>query len=218
MHFLPYRGLIKLAKDAAAKAGNSQHSFSIVQMPGNMLETVGLNNFAPWAASNGLKVVINRPLNAYFSNRLYRLATYKKPDKFKETFAGIKTHFLSIGNREIPKIFDHLENNMSKFQSYEHFEDSYNRDIVPFIRSRSFSALELEMINNALALYSAQVKSMISDLTAESLKTLGIKIREPLQEQAISFLLNNKDVTSVLLGMRKPAYVDTVAKFAGSLK
>jgi predicted aldo/keto reductase-like oxidoreductase len=59
---------------------------------------------------------------------------------------------------------------------------------------------------------------MISDLTAESLKTLGIKIREPLQEQAISFLLNNKDVTSVLLGMRKPAYVDTVAKFAGSLK
>ncbi|MCE1247067.1 MAG: aldo/keto reductase [Firmicutes bacterium] len=213
LHFLPYRGLIKLAQEAAEKAGNPEHSFKYVQLPANMIETVGLNAFVPWAASNGLKVIINRPLNAYFSNRLYRLATYKKVDNFKETFASIKAHFLSNGNREIPRILDHLENNMGKFQSYDHFEDSFNRDILPFVKIRSFSVAELDMINRALDMYKAQVCSMISDLTADSLKMLGISVKPPVQDQALSFLLNNKDITAVLLGMRKPAYVDTALKF-----
>lgn len=78
-HFLPYTQLIEMAEKAAKTAGNAVHSFRCVQMPGNLLEKVGLENCATWAHNNKLMVLINRPLNAYDENGLWRLATTTVP-------------------------------------------------------------------------------------------------------------------------------------------
>ncbi|CAB4441913.1 unnamed protein product [Rhizophagus irregularis] len=54
------------------------HGFAAVQMPANLLETYGLKTAAKWAKQNGLKVFINRPLNAFNSDGAFRLASYPK--------------------------------------------------------------------------------------------------------------------------------------------
>lgn len=56
-HFLPYDNLVDLAIQAARKVrGTEQHKFSTIQLPGNLLETEGLEHAAIWARERGLVV------------------------------------------------------------------------------------------------------------------------------------------------------------------
>ena len=77
-YFLPYYDLIALATKAAYEVGNTEHHFTTVQMPINLLERDGLE-FAAWAKANGLRVLVNRPLNATKYNLMFRLESTKEP-------------------------------------------------------------------------------------------------------------------------------------------
>ncbi|KAG0026355.1 hypothetical protein BGZ81_006428 [Podila clonocystis] len=67
-HFLPYEGLVKMAAAAFEK------------MPGNLLEMEGVLRTAKWAKGQGLRVFVNRPLNAMSPEiGAVRLASYPEP-------------------------------------------------------------------------------------------------------------------------------------------
>ncbi len=61
--FLPYEDLLTIADRASEDVGNEYHSFTTIELPINMLEREGLK-CASWAKENGLRVLVNRPLNA----------------------------------------------------------------------------------------------------------------------------------------------------------
>ena len=79
--FLPYEDLITLADRAAVVAGNDKHHFTTVELPINMLETQGLK-CATWAKENGLRVLVNRPLNAQKGGLTFRLADYDESHEY----------------------------------------------------------------------------------------------------------------------------------------
>ncbi|PKK64369.1 hypothetical protein RhiirC2_854369 [Rhizophagus irregularis] len=70
-HFLPFYDLIDRAKEA------SKRVITAVQMPANLLERYGLTA-VNGKKQNGLKVFINRPLNAFNSDGAFRLVSYPK--------------------------------------------------------------------------------------------------------------------------------------------
>ncbi|KAF9996864.1 hypothetical protein BGZ80_005707 [Entomortierella chlamydospora] len=56
------------------------HGLGFFQMPGNLLEMEGVQTTANWAKRQGLRVFLNRPLNAMLSDRHpVRLASYSRP-------------------------------------------------------------------------------------------------------------------------------------------
>ncbi|KAG0330273.1 hypothetical protein BG004_002138 [Podila humilis] len=56
------------------------HGFGYLQMPGNLLEMEGVLRTAKWAKNHGLRVFVNRPLNAMSPDfGAVRLATYPEP-------------------------------------------------------------------------------------------------------------------------------------------
>ncbi|HIC43043.1 MAG TPA: aldo/keto reductase, partial [Sulfurimonas sp.] len=81
LFFLPYEDLTALAYKAAIEVGNTSHSFTTVQMPMNLLETEGAA-CARWAKENGLRVLVNRPLNATKDNLMFRLASGTEPKEY----------------------------------------------------------------------------------------------------------------------------------------
>ncbi|KAG0057881.1 hypothetical protein BGZ89_001773, partial [Linnemannia elongata] len=102
-HFLPYQDLVKMATSAFDRmriqreqehalfleqqqqqqpsgVNRTTHGLGYLQMPGNLLETEGLNTTAKWAKTKNLSVFINRPLNAMSPEfGPARLASYPPP-------------------------------------------------------------------------------------------------------------------------------------------
>ncbi|KAF9145222.1 hypothetical protein BG015_011958, partial [Linnemannia schmuckeri] len=72
----------------------STHGLGYLQMPGNLLETEGLQTTAKWAKTKNLSVFINRPLNAMSPEYgPARLASYPAP--LNPTYAEAKDEILS---------------------------------------------------------------------------------------------------------------------------
>ena len=70
----------------AAESVSSNHHFRVVQLPMNLYESGGAlepNNggktVLEFCKEKGLGVLLNRPLNAFFSNRMIRLADFLRP-------------------------------------------------------------------------------------------------------------------------------------------
>lgn len=72
--FLPYEGLLDYAIAAAEEAGNITHSLAVVEFPANILEVDGLHGCGQWAHDHGLRVLVNRPLNAFTPRGSFRCA------------------------------------------------------------------------------------------------------------------------------------------------
>ncbi|KAF9349602.1 hypothetical protein BGX26_012122 [Mortierella sp. AD094] len=71
------------------------HGLGFLQMPGNLLEMEGVQTTANWAKRQGLRVFLNRPLNAISSDhRPVRLASYPQPQS--PTYAKAKDQILEI--------------------------------------------------------------------------------------------------------------------------
>lgn len=69
------------------------HGLGYLQMPGNLLETEGLQTTAKWAKTKNLSVFINRPLNAMSPEYgPARLASY--PEPLSPTYAQAKDEIL----------------------------------------------------------------------------------------------------------------------------
>ncbi|CAG8501862.1 7735_t:CDS:2 [Ambispora leptoticha] len=126
-HFLPYENLIVSAKKAAQKIrGVNDHGFVGVQLPANLLEQEGLKTTAKWAKENGLKVFINRPLNAFIEETGYRLASYPEPkyeENKQQVISFLETKFRVIDNDSdsLPRyafnLINQLDSELPKIQS-----------------------------------------------------------------------------------------------------
>lgn len=210
LYFIPYQGLMEIAEKAAEKAGNEKHSFTTVEMPGNLLETEGLTGCAKWAHENGLNVLINRPLNAIEGDDIIRLAQYEKPDDYEETYEKIHKIISMNGNDEAIAFLEELHEDRGMIESPGHYDYIRQKEIVPFFKKVMRKPGE-EYLNAAakfMKVYEREVMHNISLQTVSLLKERGIEADEPLQKYALKFLMKNPYVTSVLLGMKRPDYVD----------
>ena len=213
--FLPYEDLLALAGDACQEIGNDRHSFTTIQLPINMLETNGLK-CASWAKENGLRVLVNRPLNAQLNGIMYRLAEY---DESKEYYNHFNELMEICDNETLGAMFtllEELDDNKYKFAWIGDYDNFLYASILPHMR-KSLEQLDdenKETILGYIDLFLIEYRKMVayecSKKTKETLKELFEDCALPIQECAINFLLDRDTIDYILIGMRKPRYVDEI--------
>lgn len=217
LEFLPYEDLVTLAKKAAKESGNEQHSFSTIELPINMLEREGLKA-ASWAKKNGLRILVNRPLNAELDGNMYRLAQYNEPSEYFHHLNEISDFCESINLNEVNNLILQLDENRHKYSWIGDYEAFLYGQIVPHIQ-KSLQKYEendrieiAKQLNQFLESYSKMVAFELGEATKKVLEKVDLldECSAKLQECAIEFLLKYDDVDYVLVGMRKVGYVDEV--------
>jgi aryl-alcohol dehydrogenase-like predicted oxidoreductase len=213
--FLPYEDLITLADKASEKVGNDTHNFTSIQLPMNILEQEGLK-CASWAKSNGLRVLVNRPLNAQQNDTMYRLADYDE----SSTYYNYLNELLDICDNETLKplynLFEELDVNRHKFGWIGDFDSFLYGQILPHIRKtlESLNEEALASILTSIDLFFIEYRKMVayecSLKTRTELKENFNNCEKSLQECAINFLSQCESVDYILVGMRKVSYVDDI--------
>ena len=213
--FLPYEDLITIAEEAAYSAGNQEHSFTTIELPMNMLETDGLQ-CAKWAKENGLRVLANRPLNAQFQGKMFRLAEY---DESREYYHYLNELLEVCDNdvlRTLYNLLEQLDENKHKFGWIGDYETFLFTQIIPHMK-KSLEAIEeanrdtlLHYIDMFLAEYKKMVAYECSRRTKTELKMFFQECHTTMQECALKFLMQINEIDYILVGMRKSSYVDQV--------
>ncbi|CAG8499108.1 632_t:CDS:2 [Ambispora gerdemannii] len=223
-HFLPYENLIESAKKAAKKVrGVNDHGFVGVQLPGNLLEQEGLKTTAKWAKENGLKVFINRPLNAFTEETGYRLASYPEP-RYEESkqqvisFLETKIRGVDSPSRYAFDLINQLDSELPKIQSVFIWEQ-YTYTINAAIENLKISPEIYSAFINFLNAFDAEIRFKDSQQVRKYLiKECGFKELESdekkkVEEFALEFLFSSGVVDTVLMGLTKQIYVDFVRDF-----
>lgn len=196
-------------------------------MPGNFLEQEGLKLTAKWAAKQGLKVFINRPLNAFNMDGAFRLASYPKPDPPYEqvkaqtlAFLGSIPAPLPIPGSTVQK--PPLAYQLAAFVQYIDSELPHQTSILSYDALRLQIRAELltrqseihgdwgHALDRFLAAFEDEVRwrgtrNVEKYMEARSVDLCGRRV----EEAAIGFLLEEKDVDCVLLGMTRKEYVES---------
>ncbi|MEA3370118.1 MAG: aldo/keto reductase [Campylobacterota bacterium] len=213
--FLPYEDLITLADRASESVGNDTHSFTTIQLPINILETEGLK-CASWAKANGLRVLVNRPLNAQKDGRMFRLADY---DESAEYYHHLNELLDVCDNDELKPIYnllEQLDENKHKFGWVGDFDSFLYAQILPHIKSslEDMDAESLETMLKYIDMFFIEYRKMVSYECSKNtrvvLKELFSKCEGSLQECSLKFLIERESIDYILVGMRKPSYVQEV--------
>lgn len=215
IEFLPYEDLITLADKASEFVGNTQHNFTTIELPINILETEGLK-CALWAKENGLRVLANRPLNAQKEELMFRLADY---DESQEYFHHLNELMDVCDNNQLKPLYNllqQLDENKHKFGWLGDYDSFLYSQIIPHIKTSLENIEEdnldamLKYIDMFLGEYRKMVAYECSKSTRVSLKEeLGASSMS-LQKIAMDFLLQQKNIDYILVGMRKPSYVQDI--------
>ncbi len=219
LEFLPYEDLIIFAKNAAQEAGNDKHSFTTIELPINLLEREGLK-CASWAKKQGLRVLANRPLNAQKEALMFRLAEYDEPQEYFHHLNAILELVEGESTKSISNLIEQLDSNRHRFGWIGEYDSFLHRQIIPHL-SKALENLE-EVAQDSLAQnldqYLSQYKKMVafecSKTTKISLKNELEGCKKRLQACALEFLLKNKNIDYVLVGMRKTSYIYDVVGLA----
>ncbi|MDQ1338651.1 MAG: hypothetical protein QG617_1619, partial [Campylobacterota bacterium] len=213
--FLPYEDLITLAQNAAGIVGNSKHSFTTIELPINILEQEGLK-CASWAKANGLRLLANRPLNAKYKNKMYRLAEYEESRDYYHHLNELLDICDTPELKSLYNLIEQLDDSKHKFGWIGNYDIFLFTQIIPHIK-KTLEALDensRDAMFNSIDLFLAEYKKMVAHECSRSTKTeLGDFFKEchtPMQECAIKFLMNSKNVDYILVGMRKPLYVNQI--------
>ncbi len=221
--FLPYEGLVGLARKAAEYVAVESHHFTTIQLPLNLLEREGLS-CAAWAKANGLRVLVNRPLNAQKGSQMYRLADYDEPVDYYTHLNLI----LELTDNELLQTFHNLlselDGNRHRFGWIGEYEAFYYKQILPHLR-KSLGSLDEEQrdaLTRSLDLFFIQYSKMVAyecaKTTRQSLKDELDGCDSLLQECALSFLLRQDVIDYVLVGMRKSRYVQELEGMSQALR
>ena len=213
--FLPYEDLITIADRASEEAGNETHSFTTIQLPINILEREGLK-CASWAKENGLRVLVNRPLNAEYENQMYRLADYDEP---REYFHHLN-ELLEVCDNEtlqpLYNLFEELDASKHKFGWIGDYDSFFYAQIIPHIRT-SLDVIDeknRETMLNFIDLFFIEYRQMVlfecSKNTRSKLNEFFQNCDTTMQECSLRFLMDRESIDYVLVGMRKPSYVHEV--------
>jgi len=213
--FLPYEDLLTLAIDAANEVGNEIHSFTTIELPINILEREGLK-CASWAKDNGLRVLVNRPLNAQHENLMFRLADYDESTEYYNYF----NELMEVSDNELLKpllnLLEQLDENKHKFGWVGDYDTFLYTQIIPHMKS----SIELvdeqnrESLFNFIDMFLQEYRKMVlfecSKNTRITLKDLFQKCNTSMQECALKFLMQSPNIDFILVGMRKTTYVDEI--------
>ena len=204
-HFLEYKNLLTLAKNA----GGEDHNFKVIQLPINMFEKDGVP-CAKWAYENGLEVHANRPLNAFYMGGMLRLGSYTPSDDFAELLEKVQ----KIENKQLQLLIDDLLDNQTNFGFAGDVDDTIEYQVIPYIIEKiKLDPKHYETIDNFLNSYKLNIKHSLEKITAKKLD-----ITEPLDKIGIEYLLKKHYITRVLIGMRSEEYVKKAITYAKECK
>ncbi|MDD2652086.1 MAG: aldo/keto reductase [Sulfurimonas sp.] len=213
--FLPYEDLLTLAQNAAMLVGNKKHSFTTIELPVNILERDGLK-CAAWAKKNGLRVLANRPLNAKYNNKMYRLADYEESREYYHHFNELLELCDNEELKTLYNLVEQLDATMYKFDWIGDYDIFLYTQIVPLIRKtlENIDINESEELIGFLDTYLIEYKKMVayecSKRTRTELEDFFKECFVSMQECAMRFLMQTKNVDVILVGMRKPSYVHQI--------
>ncbi|MEN8302798.1 MAG: aldo/keto reductase [Campylobacterota bacterium] len=213
--FLPYEDLITLADRASEAVGNDTHSFTTIQLPINILETEGLK-CASWAKANGLRVLVNRPLNALQDGNMFRLADYDESSAYYHHLNELLDVCDNDELKPIYNLLEQLDENKHKFGWIGDFDSFLYGQILPHIKNslESMDEENLETMLKYIDMFFIEYRKMVayecSKNTRVQLKEQFKECEESLQECALKFLMHRDNVDYILVGMRKPSYVQEV--------
>lgn len=213
--FLPYEELLTLAADAAKEVGNDKHGFSTLQLPINLLEQDGLK-CALWAKEHGLRVLANRPLNAEYEGLMYRLADYDESREYNNHF----NELMEVSDNELLRplfnLLEQLDDNKHKFGWIGDYDSFLYSQIIPHI-VKSLEVLDdenKETMFNFIDLFLQEYRNMVayecSKNTRVTFKALLKESHSSIQEYSLRFLMQTNSIDYILVGMRKPRYVDEI--------
>ena len=214
-YFLPYEDILTLAQDAAEEVKNKKHSLTTIELPVNMLELDGLK-CASWAKENNLRVLASRPLNALSSKGMFRLAEY---DEGYEYYHHLN-ELLEVTDNEMLKplynLIEELDDTKHKFSFIGDYDSFLYTQMIPHIKT-SLEVLDeenattmLNFIDLFLQEYRKMVSYECSKTTKKQLQKLFENCDGLMQECALRFLMAKKEIDYIVIGMRKPSYVDEV--------
>eukprot|EP00921_Rhytidocystis_pertsovi_P026884 GHVQ01043324.1.p1 GENE.GHVQ01043324.1~~GHVQ01043324.1.p1 ORF type:complete len:470 (-),score=24.27 GHVQ01043324.1:1998-3407(-) len=208
--FLPYATLVEIAEKAAQRVSGNKgcpSGFTVVQMPGNLVETEGLHQCARWASNNGLMVLLNRPLNAFSDQGSWRLAEYSNAAAVQCETKG-------------DELLKELRASGAGHEAVCQAIMKIRHEILPSIRSVfdweghggrcSGSVISQALHKDRVLSYERHdLVEKIQVAREDMLRKFGYSIpdSETLQMFSLKFLIRTPGVTCVLLGARKEAYV-----------
>ena len=223
MEFLPYEPLLDLAKKAAQKAGNKKHSFNTVELPINILEKEGLK-CSFWAKENGLRVLANRPLNAFFNSKMYRLADYDESRDYYMYLNELLDYTDNELLRDIYNLVNDLDGKKHRFGFIGNYDMFIHSQVLPYLQ-KALLDIEgdvrdklIEYINLFLVEYRAMVEYESSRKTRDELKTFFKECSESMQRCALKYLLKQESIDYVLVGARRVKYVDELLSIQDEMK
>ncbi|HIP19603.1 MAG TPA: aldo/keto reductase [Sulfurimonas sp.] len=210
--FLPYEDLITLAQKAAEIARNKTHSFTTIELPINMLETKGLK-CATWAKKNGLRVLVNRPLNAQKGELMYRLADYNESSEYYNHLNELLQVSDSDELRSLYNMIEQLDDNKHKYGWIGDYDSFLYSQIIPHIQ-KSLEGLDEQSFNTMFSYVDMFLREYRKMVAYECSKNTRIALKEhltecsvSLQECALKFLSQRENIDYILIGMRKSSYV-----------
>jgi len=213
--FLPYQSLLELAQKAADTLGHKKHSFTTLQLPINIIEQEGLA-CAKWAKEAGLTVLSNRPLNATKDGLMYRLAEYEEPRYYFHTLNELLEICEAKELKPLYNLVEQMDMNRHKFGFIGDYDTFLLSEIVPHIKE----AIEkidpavrdtlLEYIERFLNAYREMVAYESAKLTKTALKEHFRDCDKKMQICALKFLLQQDVIDYIIVGMRKPSYVQEI--------
>jgi aryl-alcohol dehydrogenase-like predicted oxidoreductase len=213
--FMPYEDLITLAQRASKEVGNNKHSFTTIELPINILERDGLK-CASWAKSNGLRVLVNRPLNAQQNDLMYRLADYEESREYFHHLNELLEVCDNDNLKTLYNLIEQLDINKHKFGWIGDYDSFLYVQILPHIKKtldnvdEKFLDVLLRYIEMFLEEYRKMVAYECSKHTRLMLKDVLSECKKRLQECALEFLMQQDSIDFILVGMRKPSYVQEV--------
>ena len=213
--FLPYEDLIILAEDAANEIGNAKHGFTTIELPINILETDGLK-CASWSHENGLRVLVNRPLNAQYEGLMHRLADYDESTEYYNHFNELMEVSDNDMLRPLFNLLEELDDNKHKFGWIGDYDAFLYSNVIPHIKT----SLEVvdeenrETMYNFIDMFLAEYRKMVayecSRATRTKLKNNLLECSSSIQEYALKYLMQRENIDFILVGMRKPSYVNEI--------
>ncbi|RUS13283.1 hypothetical protein BC937DRAFT_95572 [Endogone sp. FLAS-F59071] len=238
-HFLPYHSLVDLARNASLKVRGDpeMHGFAAIQMPGNFLEQEGLKLTAKWAKKNGLKVFINRPLNAFNQDGAFRLASYPPPNPpYATVYNKVLTQppLSSLPNNFLVQLIHDLHSALPTLTSVFDYE-SVHHQVQRLLRSQSTEMRPewFEPLQRYLDAYEQEVRHRGSQSIRRFLNARGVELPPEVEKGsgdsgdgdvggqierfALEFLAEDEKVDCVLLGMTRPRYVEVAREVLKSL-
>jgi len=214
-YFLPYEDILTLAEDAANEIGNVKHSLTTIELPINLLEQDGLK-CSSWAKENGLRVLANRVFNAQKENLNYRLADY---DESSEYYHHLN-ELMEVCDNEMLKplynLVEQLDETKHKFAWIGDYDSFLYTQMIPHIKSclEVIDEENREVMLNFIDMFLTEYRKMVayecSKTTKVVLKDIFKECYSSMQECALKFLIERESIDYIVIGMRKPTYVNEI--------